>query len=97
MGCLEEIRFIPSEMMLWVLDMLDLKNPSGKRLPWKNPLATFMSSCPLESRPSMKKATGKTDSAYAVKYRGEMKLNWGFVAMESRILWNRNSAATEKL
>jgi hypothetical protein len=68
------------------MNMLALKNPSGKRLSWKNLLATFMSSCPLESRPSMKKAMGKTDSAYAVKYRGEMKLNWGFVAMESWIL-----------
>ena len=29
--------------------------------------------------------------------RGEMKLNWGLVAIESWIRWKRNSAATERL
>ena len=88
---------MPSPMISRVMDVLDLKNPSGKRLFWKNPRATFMSSCPFLSRPSMKNLTGNMDSAYAVKIRGEVKLNWGLVAIESWILWNRNSAATERL
>ena len=75
MGCLEKMKSILPPMPSKVMGLLDLKNPSGKRLFWKNPLATFISSCSLESRPSIKNTRGKTDSAYAVKYRGEMKVN----------------------
>ena len=61
------------------------KKPSGIWLFWKNPRASVMLSSRFETRPSTKKTKGKMDSANAVKYRGEMKENWGFVAMDSKM------------
>jgi hypothetical protein len=61
------------------------KNPSGIRIPRKNPRALAKGSEELFARPSTKKTVGKTASMNAVKNRGETKVNCGFVAMESRM------------